>query len=231
MENVKKHFEEEAKEYDKIITNLIPYYREMTDTLIDVLPFEKQKNIKVLDLGCGTGTISKKVLEKFPNAELLCVDISEKMIEMTKIKLKSYKNVHFQTGNFANIEIKGTFDAAVSSLAIHHLTHKEKRVFYKKVYSLLKPDGYFYNADIILAETEYMQKKYLDKWLQYMKKNMTEKEIDEKWIPTHKNEDKPSKLSDQISQLKEAGFKTPEIVWKYYGFSIFGAIASQVKKT
>jgi tRNA (cmo5U34)-methyltransferase len=176
----------------------------------------------VLDLGCGTGTIAKKVLETFPNASLHCVDIAENMIETAKVKLSDYKNVTFQTGNFADIEIEGGFDAALSSLAVHHLSENEKAPFYKKIYGLLKPGGCFYNADVVLAETDYLAKTDMSVWIEYMKRSVTEKEIEEKWIPAHKNEDKPSKLSLQLKQLAQAGFQNVNIIWKYYNFAVFG---------
>ena len=39
--NIKKHFEEEAKEFDETIIKLIPYYRQMLDALITSIPFDR----------------------------------------------------------------------------------------------------------------------------------------------------------------------------------------------
>jgi len=66
MENVKKHFEEEAKEFDDIIWKIIPYYDEMLEALISAISLPKSIPVKVIDLGCGTGTISNMVLKSFP---------------------------------------------------------------------------------------------------------------------------------------------------------------------
>ncbi len=60
MENVKEHFEEEAKEFDKTILKLIPLYNEMIDSMVSVIPFESSDKFKLLDLGSGTGNIIKK---------------------------------------------------------------------------------------------------------------------------------------------------------------------------
>ena len=46
MDAVKKHFEEEAKEFDQIILRLIPYYPEMIDALIAAIPFDQSSRIK-----------------------------------------------------------------------------------------------------------------------------------------------------------------------------------------
>ncbi len=43
MEKVRNHFEEEAKEFDQIILKLIPYYEQMIETLISVIPLIEKK--------------------------------------------------------------------------------------------------------------------------------------------------------------------------------------------
>ena len=87
IETVKNHFEKEAEEFDKIILNLIPHYAEMVEALVLSIPFEKDKQINVIDLGCGTGTISCKIKTAFPNSHISCLDIAENMIKMAQMKL------------------------------------------------------------------------------------------------------------------------------------------------
>ncbi len=100
MEKVRNHFEEEAKEFDQIILKLIPYYEQMIETLISVIPFDREEEIEVIDLGCGTGNILKKIREKFPNARLIALDISKNMIEMTKVKLGEDDKVTYRVEDF-----------------------------------------------------------------------------------------------------------------------------------
>ena len=61
MDTVKRHFEEEAGEFDRIIVTLIPYYLQMVESLALAIPFEISAPIRVLDLGCGTGTVARRV--------------------------------------------------------------------------------------------------------------------------------------------------------------------------
>lgn len=89
MDEVKKHFEEEAKEFDQIIVNLIPFYNEMVKSLVLAIPFDCLSEIKVIDLGCGTGTIAQNIKLKFPKAKITCLDFAENMIGMAKIREKT----------------------------------------------------------------------------------------------------------------------------------------------
>jgi tRNA (cmo5U34)-methyltransferase len=84
MDKIKQHFEEEAQDFDRIILQLIPDYARMVEALVAALPFESSAPIRVIDLGCGTGTVAKAVLEAFPNAHVTCLDLTENMIAMSR---------------------------------------------------------------------------------------------------------------------------------------------------
>ncbi|MGC9517043.1 MAG: class I SAM-dependent methyltransferase [Methanomicrobiales archaeon] len=222
MENVKNHFEEEAVEFDRIIKVIIPSYLEMIESLVSVLPFHESSPINVLDLGCGTGNVSKQIKNKFPNSKITCLDLAEKMIDMAKIKLSPYNDITYKTIDFRNFNFKQDFDVIISSLAIHHLTNQDKQKIYQKIYDSLHLGGVFYNADILLGSNEKLQDVYMDKWNKHMMKKISKGEIESKWLPKHKEEDIPAKITDHLEWMEKAGFKEIDVVWKYYYFGVYG---------
>jgi tRNA (cmo5U34)-methyltransferase len=58
LDNVRKHFEEEAFDYDGLIPRIIPKYHEQNETILAMIPFDGTRTVKALDLGCGTGILS-----------------------------------------------------------------------------------------------------------------------------------------------------------------------------
>ena len=127
-ERVKAHFEEEAHEFDVIIQKLIPHYNEMINALVSVIPFQRGSTFSMIDLGCGTGALSKAIRGNFPNVEITCVDIADKMLEMARGNIKSDAN--FIQADFYSFEFNQKFDIIVSSLALHHLeTDNDKLEF------------------------------------------------------------------------------------------------------
>jgi tRNA (cmo5U34)-methyltransferase len=80
------HFEQEAKEYDEIILTLIPNYTQMVEVLVSILPFTQDQTFSVIDLGCGTGTISREIKNTFPNINLTCMDIAKNMLDIASAK-------------------------------------------------------------------------------------------------------------------------------------------------
>lgn len=225
MNQIKAHFEKEAKEYDEIIVKLIPYYNQMVQALVDTIHFDKDLPIRVIDLGCGTGTIAKTVSEKFPNSKIVCIDIASNMIDIAKHKLSLHKDTNFIVGDFSQMDLNNKFDVVVSSLALHHLENDNDKIkFYTKIYDILVESGQFINADVVLASTDHHQIININRWIEYMNKTVPIDEILNNWIPKYKSEDKPAKLVDQIKWLENIGFKTVDVIWKYYNFSVYGGI-------
>ncbi|MCX8129708.1 MAG: class I SAM-dependent methyltransferase [Clostridia bacterium] len=225
MDKIKNHFEEEAEMYDGIIKNLIPYYNKMVEALVNTLPFDRTAEIDAIDLGCGTGTISRAVKDAYPKAKLTCVDISEKMLKIAAGKLSDVSDATFVNRNFYDFSFDKKYDAVASSLALHHLaTKQDKLEFYRKIYSCLNSGGVFINADVVLASTDALQGRYMAQWKSFMCKNVSMDEVDNKWIPTYYEEDRPVSMMDHFEMLKGAGFEVMDVVWKYYNFAVYMAL-------
>jgi tRNA (cmo5U34)-methyltransferase len=224
VEKIKQHFEEEAQEFDAIIRRLIPNYEQMLDALITALPFNQCQPIRVVDLGCGTGTIAKRIKNAYPLAQVTCVDIAEKMLQIAQVKLgEPGDDLRYQLANFEDYEFDVTYDVAVSSLALHHLISDDDKIkFYKKIYACLALGGVFYNADVILGSSSDLQERYMEKWREYMSLQVSVEEIEQKWMPQHYDEDHPASLMSQLAWLQDMGFEEVDVVWKYYNFSVYG---------
>lgn len=243
METIEKHFGGEAKEFDTIIMRMIPHYNQMVDALASAVscqglsPFQESSPlqessaiqesppIKVIDLGCGTGTISSAILKRYPHAQVTCLDLAENMLEMAKAKLSGYPDVRYIRADLTHFDFDDRYDFVVSSLALHHLlTDDDKRQLYRKIYNALTPHGIFYNADIVLASSDTLQEMYLNQWKRFIAKSVTQDEIENKWIPKYYEEDRPARLTDQLSWLSDIGFINVDVIWKYYNFAVYGGI-------
>ena len=223
MDEVKQHFEGEAGDFDRIILTLVPDYAEMLEALIAALPFEKKRVIHAIDLGCGTGTLARAIVDTFPNASVTCVDVAKNMIALAQSKLENHARAHYVLADFVTFEFEEEYDAVVSSLALHHLlTDEDKRRFYRRIYERLRPGGVFYNADVVLASSEFLQSVYLEKWMMFMRRRVPREEIENNWIPKYHAEDRPAKLMNQLAWMEEIGFVDVDVIWKYYNFAVYG---------
>lgn len=147
------------------------------------------------------------------------------MIELSQFKLREYDDIEYHVGDLRYIEFKGEYDLIISSLAMHHLqTDKEKIAAFRKIYNSLNSGGVFYNADSVQASNKYLDNVNIEQWKEFMLESLSEKEIDEVWLPTHYKEDYPAPLIKQVDWLRDVGFKEVDVTWKYIMGAVFGGV-------
>ena len=222
--NAKTLYDNEADAFDYVIPNLIPFYSEIYNILTDSIPFNQYANLKILDIGCGTGTLAKILKEKFPNAKITCLDFSSNMLKVAKSKLTEYRDdINFLMGDFSKFDLKNKYDVVVSSFALHHIPSDEQKIsMYKKIYESLNFNGIFYNADLVLGSSSHIKNLNLQKWKEHILGYFEEIEALDKLLPKYQADDNPSVLFTHLKWLDNVGFKEIETIWKYYNFAIYG---------
>src|SRR5687767_10473233 len=92
------YFGSMAESYDSLIRRCVPRYEEMSSRLIDYLAIAVAGPAagagvawRILELGCGTGNLSLRLAQRFPNAQLTLVDAAPEMIELTRARLEAAK--------------------------------------------------------------------------------------------------------------------------------------------
>jgi tRNA (cmo5U34)-methyltransferase len=222
LDAVREQFEQRAFDYDGLIPRLIPRYHEQHDLILQLIPFETNAHIKVLDLGAGTGILSALILQAFPQANVLAFDIAEKMLKVCQTNLSAYQErLTLQQGNFAEDDFGNGYDLVVSGLAIHHLDSAGKQTLFKKLFQSMNSGGILLIRDIVTAATPRLTEQYEQLWRQYMKAN---REDDAAWFQKYLEEDIPSSVEEQTRWLSEAGFADTACHWRHLNFAIFGGV-------
>ena len=219
---VKAIFERKAQEYDEFMLKCIPDYIELIDNLIDIIPFNKNAQIKICDLGSGTGNVTKRLIEEFPCASITCVDISPMMTDLAKSKLNN-ANIKFEIADFNEYLFREQFDVIVSSLSLHHLeSDDDKKMFYKRIFDALNPGGVFYNCDIVTASCEDNENKYMESWKDWLRNYHTEEDLMEMVINRYYEEDRPTNVANHLKWIQEVGFRDTDVIWKKQKGAIYG---------
>lgn len=177
----------------------IPHRTEGEAVLLEEVP----KTVKrILDLGTGDGRLLALLKIERPSVECIAVDFSPTMLEAVKNRFQDDSTVEVIEHNLdENLPDLGTFDAVVSSFAIHHLTHDRKRSLYVEIFNMLQPGGIFCNLEHIASPTPRLHDKFL-------------KAIG----MTRKEDDVSNKLLDVETQLKwllNIGFHDVDCYWKW----------------
>lgn len=215
---VKVKFNENAIQYDNQRKKLIPCFDDFYSIATSIAE-TNVNNPNILDIGAGTGLLSSFILEKFPDAKITLIDLSEKMLDVAKERFKGNPNVTYIIDDYTKYKFDTKYDVIVSSLSIHHLTSDEKKQLYHSIYSSLNKDGVFINADQVLGGTDFIESLYKRDW-KYKVENsgLSREEIYSAYERVKL--DKMSTLDDQINWLKEIGFIDVDCVYKYFSFMV-----------
>jgi tRNA (cmo5U34)-methyltransferase len=219
MDNViRSRFNEVAKRYDQQRRKLIPCFDDFYGTAVSIIDCSSQSP-EVLDIGAGTGLFSSFMLERYPDASLTLIDLSENMLDIARERFKDNSKVKYIAEDYLDYTFDGSFDAVISALSIHHHSDREKRRLYSKCYTLLKEDGIFVSADQVRGDTPYLESLNRNDWRGKIERSgLSRSELDCAYERIKL--DKMSPLADQIDWLKESGFSDVDCVYKYYSFVV-----------
>ncbi|OAB40222.1 class I SAM-dependent methyltransferase [Paenibacillus antarcticus] len=219
---IKEQFDAVAQSYDLQRRQLIPCFDDFYSTARDWVNIDK-KSPRILDIGTGTGLFAAYVQQKYPEAQLTLIDISEEMLKGARMRFGEDPNVQYISGDFATYAFDGQqYDIVISSLAIHHLAHEDKSRLFHKIYTRLTEGGIFVNADQIAGTSAYFDNLYKEQWEHTINQSGLPNEVIASAIERRKL-DRNATFEDQLKWLSDAGFAEAECIYKYNEFGVFFA--------
>lgn len=100
-----------------------------------------QPHMKVLDLGCGTGTLTLMLKQAHPEANVTGLDGDSQVLDIARQKSRGI-DIQWDEGLASSLPYPDSvFDRVVTSLVVHHLTTDDKRRAFKEMYRVLQPEG------------------------------------------------------------------------------------------
>ena len=118
---------------------------------------------RVLDIGCGTGTLVIELKQRCPQATVTGLDADADVLTIAARKLRAAGvEATLDIGRCDHLPYEdATFDRALSSLMLHHLTRAEKQRTLTELFRVLRPGGHLYIADWGRAHDIFMRGAFL----------------------------------------------------------------------
>ena len=215
--SIEEFFNRSADYYDDWLRKAVPYYDQVFATAVELIPFDTKDEIRVLDLGAGTGLFAWHVIRRFPQARLVLYDISSQMLDVARERFAELEDrVSVVEADYLRLDALDTYDAVVSSFSIHHLAHVDKQRLFSLAYRALKSSGAFINIDQIQAPTPDLMDLYWYGWLEKVRSAGADEEQVQESIRRRRKLDNDATLSDQLRWLADAGFTDVDCIYKHY---------------
>ncbi|MBU0535513.1 MAG: class I SAM-dependent methyltransferase [Nanoarchaeota archaeon] len=209
-------------EYDAIMQKVSPYMADFQDLLGTVIKEHfGERKIDIVEIGFGTGSTTKAILDNNPQAYIRAIDIDLGNREVAEEKLGNLANrVVFTESDackYLGYLPDSSCDAVATALFLHNLNNFDRLLLIKEIYRAIKPGGLFVNADKYALPDPGFRKAQA--WLMdSYKKHLSDRpDVLESWIKHELEDAMPDVLmraSDALRQMKMAGFYNPRFVYR-----------------
>ncbi len=181
----------------------------------------------LLDIGCGAGNYSLKLLQQLPHLNVTLVDLSRPMLAraLERIRPATQGEVRAEQADVRQFNA-GTarFDIVFAAAVFHHLRGEDEwHDVFRKCYVALRPGGSLWISDLVEHSTPPVEAIMWRRYGEYLARVKNAAYRDEVFAYIQQ-EDSPRSLLFQIDLLREAGFRQVEILHKNSSFAAFGAI-------
>jgi len=181
----------------------------------------------LLDIGCGAGNYTLKMLSKIENLNCTLNDLSLPMLERAKERVSAQTTGDVTTiqNDMRNLNLPDDhFDIVLAAATFHHLRDDAdwEKVF-SKLYKALKPGGSIWISDLIAHDAEPLNRLFHQRYSDYLD-TLGGPEYRQKVLDYVAHEDTPRSVNYQMDLLKRVGFTDVEILHKNSYFAAFGGI-------
>ncbi|MGA8115505.1 MAG: class I SAM-dependent methyltransferase [Actinocatenispora sp.] len=141
--------------WDAQQTGYLPNREGRFTAMLDVLDGLLPDDFVAVDLACGPGSLSRRLLDRFPNARCVAVDLDPVLVELGRRTSEEYGDrlrwVEADVGAPELLDALGVeqADAVLSSTALHWLPADRLTALYTRLGTLVRPGGVFLDADNI----------------------------------------------------------------------------------
>lgn len=229
IKEIKERFDSDVERFSNLDTGQVATIDAkislelLTETSKRIVP-----NAKILlDIGCGAGNYSLKMLTKIADLNCTLVDLSKPMLDKAKERVSAKTNNEVKTiqGDIREVDLKeNSFDIILAGAVLHHLRDdNDWETTFTKLYRLLKPGGCLMISDLITQETNAVNEYIWERYGDYLE-NIDGKEYRKKVLDYVEKEDSPRSMTYQLELMKKVGFKKTEILHKNMCFGAFGGV-------
>ncbi|MEO8961654.1 MAG: class I SAM-dependent methyltransferase [Ginsengibacter sp.] len=184
----------------------------------------KPDSVHLLDIGCGAGNYTLKMLSKMPGLHCTLIDLSQPMLDkaFTRVSEVAHDDVRIIHGDIREIDLtENHYDIILAGAVLHHLRDNADWEFvFRKLFKVLTTGGCLMISDLVKQETEVLNNLIWERYGDYLE--MSGGAVyKSKVLDYIEKEDSPRSLNYQFDLMKKVGFTSVEILHKNICFAAY----------
>ena len=181
----------------------------------------------ILDVGCGAGNYTLKLLQRQYDLDVTLVDLSRPMLDRARERIAQVTEGEITTmqGDIRELDIgEERYDIILAAAVLHHLRDESQWLsVYKKLHDSLTPGGSIWVFDLVEHDIPAIQELLWRRYGRYLV-DYKDQEFRDLVYGYITKEDTPRSLLFQVDTMRKAGFVDPVVLHKNLCYAAFGAV-------
>jgi len=182
---------------------------------------------RVLDVGCGAGNNTLKLLNLVSPLDCDLLDLSQPMLDraLQRVSMANTGIVRTFKADIRTVELEEDYyDVIIAAAVLHHLRDESDwQYVFRKLYKLTAPGGSLWISDLVFHEHPAVQQMMWQRYASYLQE-LGGPEYQENVFTYIAKEDSPRPVTFQLELLRSVGFKKVDLLHKNSCFAAFGAL-------
>lgn len=181
----------------------------------------------LLDIGCGAGNYSLKLLQHLPGLDVTLVDLSGPMLDraVERVRPATSGDVRAVQADVRELDLgEARFDVVVAAAVFHHLREDgEWTSVFRRCHAALRPGGSMWISDLVAHDDPAVQAAMWRRYGDYLEQ-LRGPEYRDHVFAYVEQEDTPRSVGYQMELLRAVGFRHVELLHKNGCFAAFGGV-------
>ena len=229
IEEIRERFDNDVDRFSNLSTGQLSTI-DATVSLEIITESAKRINPQaknILDIGCGAGNYTLKMLTKLPDLNCTLLDLSQHMLDKAfeRVSSQSEGEINIIQSDIRDADLQTNhYDIILAGAVLHHLRDdSDWESVFTKLFNALVPGGCLLISDLIRQDSEILNSYFREKYGDYLE-SVGGKEFKTTIFEYIELEDTPRSLFYQLDLMKNVGFKNMEILHKNNCFAAYGGI-------